>query len=614
MRSGFVVAIVPLLLAASVRAQPPAEPPAEPPAPPAAEPVDSPTPPPTPPAALPSALGLPEPKSTLPAPGPQLPPDGDISLDDWRRDDWMLLKPAVSLFELDGYFRLRGDMFRRLDFGNAAATERLLDGSTDLGPRYDATPVGEANYVSSNMRLRLEPIINVNERIQIITTFDLLDNLVLGSTPNTLPPIAGGYPVNVLATSQNPARAGVNALGDSLTIKRTYARLTALNEQLELRFGRMPNHWGLGMMANDGDCLDCDYGDVVDRVAVGFKAANHLFAPMFDWVSSGPVIAPFGRTGGQPIDAIDRDDVVQYSLRIERADHPEDVRDRLARGEAVLNYGVWNLLRTQDRDLGAAFYAPGGDVDAYDPAAPLTADLIEKRDAFLYTLDAYGKLQWGDFSLALEGAFIWGSFNDTFYDQSANAAAQKTQIFKLGGVLEGAWRLPGQRLGSELQLRAGGASGDSMPGVGALDRADTQRGLRGGSVDRELENFQFSPDYHVDLLVFRRILGTVTDAWYLSPGVTYMFDDRFSGRLWAVYSQSIFKRSVPGDSHMMALEFDAELAYGLSGPDDGPGSFGASLAGGMAFPFGAFDNLTLADNRQGGSFAWTIQARLFLLF
>lgn len=569
--------------------------------------TDSPTPP--------SDLPAPPPVASeaTPAAQPKLePPAGDLSIDEWKRDDWMLVKPSVSLLEINGYFRVRGDILRKLDFNNAAGLERVrltTGDSNELVPRYDKKLTGAASYTSTNMRLRIEPQINVSDRIQIITTLDVLDNITLGSTPDTLPPMAGGTPVNVLSRSQNPPRQGINALTDSLVIKRAYVRLTALNEQLELKVGRMANHWGLGMMTNNGDCLDCDYGDVVDRLAVTFKAANHLFTPMYDWVSTGPVITPFGRSGGQPIDAVDRDDAGQYSVRIERLDHPEDARALVSHGQTVVNYGIWNMIRTQKRDLDNTYYNP----DAFDSVMPPSEKLakIENRSAFVYTLNSYGRVMFGAFNLAAEGAFMWGSFKDKVVDPKA-VDPQKTQIYKIGGALEGSWQMPGQRLGSTVCLKAGGASGDSMPGYGTLDRADTQRGTNGPRLDRDLNNFQFSPDYHVDLLMFRRIIGTVTDAWYVRPSVTYLFDDNFAGSLATIYSQAIFKNSTPGKSLPMGLELDAEITYGLSSPNAGP--FGASLAGGLAFPFGAFDMPLLDSGKQGGSFAWTLQSRIFLTF
>ena len=37
--------------------------------------------------------------------------------------------------------------------------------------------------------------------------------------------------------------------------------------------GRMPNHWGLGILANSGDCIDCDFGDSVDRLMGVFNVS-----------------------------------------------------------------------------------------------------------------------------------------------------------------------------------------------------------------------------------------------------------------------------------------------------------------------------------------------------
>ena len=34
-----------------------------------------------------------------------------------------------------------------------------------------------------------------------------------------------------------------------------------------LSFGRMPSNWGMGLVHNEGKCLDCDYGTTFDRVS-----------------------------------------------------------------------------------------------------------------------------------------------------------------------------------------------------------------------------------------------------------------------------------------------------------------------------------------------------------
>ena len=35
--------------------------------------------------------------------------------------------------------------------------------------------------------------------------------------------------------------------------------------------------------------------------------------------------------------------------------------------------------------------------------------------------------------------------------------------------------------------------------------------------DRTVDNFRFHPDYHIDQILFREIIGTITDAIYIRP-------------------------------------------------------------------------------------------------
>ena len=66
-------------------------------------------------------------------------------------------------------------------------------------------------------------------------------------------------------------------------------------------FGRMGYHWGLGILHNGGNCLDCDYGDTYDRVAfaAGFSGHGFKFAPVVgevlaDLAESGRTALPIG--------------------------------------------------------------------------------------------------------------------------------------------------------------------------------------------------------------------------------------------------------------------------------------------------------------------------------
>ena len=475
------------------------------------------TPPPPPaegaetPDAPPPADAQPTPPSDVPpvAPAPTKPEDtseDDISLEEWNRDDWMLVKPKVSLIDVDGYFRVRGDMINRLDFDNQSVSEFINNSPYARYPDYGD---GHANFTNTNMRLRVEPRINITEQAQVMATIDFLDNLVLGSTPDSVTPGMTRAPVTILSRGQKPVRFGQNALVDAIAIKRLWGRVTALNEQLELKIGRMPDHWGLGMLYNNGDCLDCDYGTVTDRAAISFRIYNHIFTPMASWIGRGLQFRPFGYHDPMPQEAGQWADTMEYALRIMREDHPEDVRDAVTHGkQAVVNYGLANAFRFQARDFTPAAWGSTATTGGYDPAnAPPTTHYDTRRDAFLYIGDLYGKLYTGNWELLGEFAVEAGSFTDEI--------AGKTQVLKMGGALEGKYHFRGDFKGVTLSLKGGGASGDVQRGFGVLDQADTQRNSNG---DNALRNFQFSPDYHLDLLLFRRILGAVTDGLVPPPG------------------------------------------------------------------------------------------------
>ncbi len=273
---------------------------------------------------------------------------------------------------------------------------------------------------------------------------------------------------------------------------------------------------------------------------------------MLDWVSSGPIITPFGRYDGPQLDSVTWDDVPEYAVRLQKLTHPDDIREETSQGHNVLDFGLHNSFRRQSADLIPGYYGT-----TFDPAAPVRQDTDvtdptnntfssrEERHAFLYSGNAYMKLYTPRIELDWESAVRAGSFRDSLETGDTRNPTKNT-ITQWATAFELSWWPDDRRRGPRLMLKGGAASGDSAPGWGALDKAGTQRGNINGKYDRTLNNFQMSPDYHVDLLMFRRIIGTVTDAWYVSPEARYFFNDAVEGRLRTVYSQTFFKSTSPG--------------------------------------------------------------------
>lgn len=582
--------------------------------------------------ATPEPAGMPE----LPAPPSSLPEaQGDsgeeLSLADWERDDWMLLQPELSLVELNGYFRVRSQFFRRLNFGNGtlgAEDPSRFEPTEEVLTDTNFTDRQDTNLNGTDMRLRIEPVINVTEKVQVITTFDVLDNLVLGSTPATSPffrrdddengdPDLSDTPVNILNRTQVPPAEDVNYVRDSILVRRAYARMTALNDQLQFDIGRMPDHWGLGMMINSGDCLDCDFGDVVDRAMVGFKALGHLFQVSLTLVDGGPVTAPYNARLGPVYDLARWDDVDQYDIRVQKLDHPDDIRERVLQGETVLNYGLLTAFRLQNDGLNTEYF----ETDTFDPTRPLTIEndnnvdeplfVREDRGGFLYIGDAYLKLYSGLWTVEAEAAAMIGRFTD----RVLNGDLEDTNIEMFGGHLNLIRRFDqAPRTGATFAIRAGAASGDRGQGgeegrgFGAFDQADTQRG---GNDDR-LTAFQFSPDFHVDQLLFRRVIGTVTDAWYVGPELRYFFSTAVEGRAGANYAKTWWNRNTPGNGRGLGVEVNTQLIFGEPSKTASGGEIFATTEAAVLFPLSGFDLGEEIDG--GGDFAWSLQAKLFLTF
>src|SRR6202171_5981241 len=166
------------------------------------------------------------------------------------------LKQRVNLFQPHGYLRLRGEFFNNMRLGRGA----------DPGVNYlfPGPFIGEGGHNSqsdANFRFRFEPTLEVSEDLSIYSQLDILDNILLGSDP-----VSDMYidPYTPLAIFSHGRASG------AVKVKRVWGRVnTALGEFL---FGRMGYHWGLGILHNDGNCLDCDFGDTYDRIAFAPRA------------------------------------------------------------------------------------------------------------------------------------------------------------------------------------------------------------------------------------------------------------------------------------------------------------------------------------------------------
>ncbi|MGC4117549.1 MAG: TIGR04551 family protein [Myxococcales bacterium] len=290
-------------------------------------------------------------------------------------------KKKLELFELNGYFRVRPELFHQFDMRRGADPMGF-----HLFPLPLQNPQGKT-LADANMRWRLEPTLNVSEDVRIHAQIDLLDNVILGSTPD------GGFGLSDRTiwvadgnnANQVPPTAGTNWIRDSIQIRRAYGEVNTPVGQL--LFGRMGSQWGMGILRNSGNGIDSDYGDTVDRFMFVAKVADHYIVPMIDFVAEGPSSAQRAQMMGQPFDGEQLDDATDYSLAIARRDSDLEITRKLAAGQYILNYGAYFTYRRQSTDADAYYRQ---NLENFDPQA--TGGFLP-RDAQLYIPDIWLKFQ-----------------------------------------------------------------------------------------------------------------------------------------------------------------------------------------------------------------------------
>jgi uncharacterized protein (TIGR04551 family) len=429
-----------------------------------------------------------------------------------------------QFFQLDGYFRMRGDRFVKPDLGYTSANNNEvllgpaglpvfgLPAPLEVNPENNGLFGAGENYSSSNMRLRLEPVFTASENVRVRMQADVLDNVVLGSTPGSFPESGGISPTDtdvadIFGASQVP-------IGDTIRIKRAWAE--AKIPYGEIRFGRMGWHFGMGLLSNDGNGIDNDFGDTVDRISFTTKLSDYLLTAAYDWGQSGFLTTPISANGlGQATDVSQQDDLQEVVLSGMRFYTREEEEKLKKSGKLVLQYGAQGILRLQQAT--SEFNGAGA-----DPNTIILAD----RSAFSIHGDLWGKVLWKDLRIEAEIVGIYGQLECISNAQPGNVGGCQDPAGPQAGsiveILAGGFALRGDYSLAKGQWTVGGeigaASGDeqtpfslAMQSQVELDPVQNAR----------LTSFLFDRDYRVDMLLFRELLGTVNNAFYAKPKVTF---------------------------------------------------------------------------------------------
>lgn len=570
----------------------------------AATPDEAPAPPPPADEAAPppEEPGVPKPEVPGPlAPLPDAPVKPVVAPPEHHGVD-VPVEPVLR-FEHHGLFRFRPEMLVGGDLGpGSSSVPEPIGFTTGLQP--DASALSWAS-----IRLRYEPTMFIGSNLEIHLGLDAFDNYVLGSHP-----ASAGRPdlvTDLLGDSQSPPSSGSVGWKDALLVRQAWMRWNAF-DTIDLRAGRMLDHYGLGIYRNDGACEDCDFGSVVDRVVAGFSVSGFRIEAAWEFTAVGATtdlaFVSDRAADGQPKDLGQEDDVTTYVLKV--GSYPTSMAELHERSlllddkrEWAVDWSLFSAFTDQPRssseqiDEASVECAAEGELANGQPIQGYDCIRLFQRDAFFWRPGLWLKAESRpavdeQFRIELELAGVFGEVKHPQRLFEGDDEVAKT-FQSLGLALEVAWHRAALGLG----IDAGFATGDDGEHIGVLDGQDvvdpdddayaTNDALRG---NENITSFFFNRDYHLDLILFRQVIGAVTNAAYFKPWVSaevLRTDDMKLGvRLDVLYALAMRPSGTPGDGNSWGLEVDAKVMLDLTS------GFNASFAVGVLVPLDALDDAT----------------------
>ena len=534
-------------------------------------------------------------------------------------------------FEHHGYFRTRLTAFGNYDLntrGTSPVPAPLNSNHRGNASQDNIDTDDSDTLLGGNLRFRYSPTIHISETIRIAGSFDILDNLVMGTTPNGLRTNWGSEAFFTFngAEPVNGDTIGKNAV----TVKALYGEANTILGTF--RAGRVPAHWGLGIVYNDGGvykrdeqiihgqgwkCLDCDSSDAVDRIE--WRIRDPFFDALYldfswDFINSGLASYNLQQDSlGQAFDLADSDDVLQFTLSIfDRPISQQEVDERYRSLYETRDWTVdWGVLFSYREQSIAA----EPDTSQTNDGAASTYDMF-KKNAKAYAVDLWGRFFIPfpkDVLLRLEAEFV-GVFGSISKDTGNDGKSR--DILQIGFAFEGEVKWRDLTTG----LKTGVAWADNMvySGHSLIESLDV---VPMGSILR------FDPNYTVDTIMFRELMGGINNAWYLNIYGEYKFPIQMpqttmalGARLDLTTSGAIETDATPGNSWWYGFEGNVKLFY------DESDRFRFEIGAGIFVPGMAWENVdypilpaqSVYENSNSETYdpdiAWNVLANLYFMF
>ena len=484
-------------------------------------------------------------------------------------------KTAESTPHLEhhGYFRTRLSYFGNydLDTRGTSPVPAPMDSEQRGSHQQEYIKAGESDaHFGGNLRFRYQPTFHITESARIHATFDILDNFTLGTTPAGL---INNWGSNSFFSFNGAVDASTENAGSYLlSVKGLYGEVDTLIGTF--RAGRVPTHWGLGMVYNDGgqfkrdrqileghgwSCTDCDSVDAVDKVewVIRDPFVDVLYLSFsWDFVNSGiassyhSIQDPFG----QAFDLDETDDVLQFTISVfDRPISQREIDERYRRlyekRQWTADWGAFFSYRKQDQAADPSTIAAGNGAGAM-------YTLYDKQ-AEAYIFDAWGRFMIplpADVMMRVEAEFA-GAVGSVAKDQAENGKGRN--IMQFGAAVEADITWKDLNTG----LKTGFAWADNMVYSGH-PLIETSSNVPLGSI------FRFDANYTIDQIMFKDLMGGINNAWYINLYGDYKFPlelnqiaTALGAHLDISTSLALNKEATPGESLWYGFEADLKLYY-----------------------------------------------------
>ncbi|MBQ4438169.1 hypothetical protein II898_04755 [bacterium] len=436
----------------------------------------------------------------------------------------------VKYFELYGYFNVANTFSynMKLSGNNPYMASRNTINNVVTDETTGERVTRETNEHVLNwawLKLHLEPVINIAETMEIHTKLSIFGNTAMGADNYEFDKKENGLLHDAqLSTSANIVFEGLWGVFD-----------TPIGQ---LKVGRMPFHWGLGILYSDGNQFNTlSSGNYLDRLQLTIPVMGFKIIPAFDLASTGLL----DKYHDYFIDASQKDDGFNVSLMFTmQEDDPAVLENKILNEKTVVEVGAMVMFSWKNTSSGewAKSDENGGDVE------PTSDHFVDPDKVYAYTgqgaklwkLDAWLNLHYKIFSLKTELAFLTGTIGKVRLDDGREKSV-KTQM--VGWAADLGFRVIPKKF--HIGLLTGIASPDDADYVQGDSWSTPGNSINNSSTksDRTVENFRFNKDYNFNSALWNNFLGRFTAGYYASLTMTYFFLDTLKGYVGTTYSMAL---------------------------------------------------------------------------